>query len=285
MLAKESNGTETMGWEYCQIDLLVQDDARDRTWSDNKLMWFQFVARVTRHKEQRIIGRSTRVPVPNMTGALAYAPQQNNIAHQNIFDIFLQSLQQDGWELLPHSGHQWWQKNLRRTLRQPSAIRPRLSTYLIGAFIFALLLLVVYVASATWSAPFPTGVREYAEQEVVENLVAPYRTGKVVIVNLTDGMLDPLQAQLPDAIRAERKDEVGTVVWVDCHVVASWRRARSNCLVSVIDLAQAEKVAVATIEGSKVHNSPPRLGEFQDYGLEILLRDEAAHYGFANPVK
>ena len=276
MLAKESNHSETRGWEYCQIDVQVQDDARDRTWADNKMMWFQFVARTTSQTEMRIIGRSTRVPVPNMTGALAYAPQKNNIAHQNILDIFLQSLQQDGWELLPNSGHQWWQKNLRRTARAQPASRPPLSTYFMSTFIFALLLLVGYFAYAAWTAPFPTGVQEYVELEVTENLAAPYRTGKVVIVNLTDSMLDPLQTQLPDAIRAERKGEVETVVWVDCHIMASWRRARSNCLVSVIDLAQAEKIAVATFEGSKVNKEPPRHGEFQDYGMEILLRDEAA---------
>lgn len=267
-------------WEYCQIQMQVQDDGRDPTRAGHRMMWFQFQARTSK----RIIQKSIRVPMANMVGAAAYAPQQNNLGHRNILNLLLEKLQQDGWELLPNQGSDWWQRTLRRPappqqarlLHLENLLRLKDWSFAVLAFILAIIFLWQAV-DYYLTTPFPGGVRQYTQLDVITSNVAPYRTGKLLLVNLTNGRIDPLQAQLPPALQAQNRSEIGTLIWLDCELDGNWRWTVSDCLVTVIDYAQSTSVDTLHVNGSEQGDPATRVaGHFHDYETEIELRDGQA---------
>ena len=117
----------TENWDYCQIDYQVIDDGRDPGRGGHKLMWFQFRARADGPNGTFIAGRAEKVPLANMMGADAYAPQKNNVGHTNTLQNFLQQLQKEGWELLPGTGGDWWVRRLRRPSRAKQSLRQKIA--------------------------------------------------------------------------------------------------------------------------------------------------------------
>ena len=53
-------------------------------------------------------------------GTTVFAPQRGNMGHTNTLQNFLEKLQAKGWQLLPGTWGEWWQRRLRR----PSVARP-----------------------------------------------------------------------------------------------------------------------------------------------------------------
>ena len=115
-------------WEFCNIETQIIDDGRDPGRGGHKLMWLQFRARVD--ETGKIIDRSEKIPLANMVGANAYAPRKSDLGHQNTLKIFLQKLQDDGWELLTGGGGDWWQRRLRRVEAPSSSLVDKLKDLL-----------------------------------------------------------------------------------------------------------------------------------------------------------
>ena len=109
-----SNTTNT-NWEYAQVKYQIQDRGDDPTRSGQKMIWGQFLA-VVDGDSPRITARSERFPFANMTGAPSMSPDKSNVGHTNMFNIFKQSLLDDGWELLKESSNSWWEIRLRRPI-------------------------------------------------------------------------------------------------------------------------------------------------------------------------
>jgi hypothetical protein len=116
-------------WEYCQIEAQVIDDGRDPGRGGHKKMWVQFRAVVGGGDGRFIAARSEKMPMPNMLGAGAYAPQKSNLGHTNMHQIFLQSLQDDGWELLQQGGSEWWQQRLRRPAVAKQSLSQKIAAF------------------------------------------------------------------------------------------------------------------------------------------------------------
>jgi hypothetical protein len=110
----------TENWDYCQIDFYVIDDGRDAGRGGLKLMWLQFYARAQGPQGSYTAGKADKIPLGNMMGAATFAPAQGNIGHTNTLQNFLAKLQTEGWQLLPGTVGEWWQRRLRR----PSRARP-----------------------------------------------------------------------------------------------------------------------------------------------------------------
>lgn len=261
-------------WEYCQIDVQVQDDGRDPTRAGHRMMWFQFQARVSNPTKNYIAKKSTRVPMANMLGAAAYAPQKNNPGHENILNLLLHSLEQDGWELLPEISGEWWQRRLRRAVSPSQRLSfPYKEWFVAGLALILGTVLFWQVFTYYWTTPFPAGVRQFTELNLIDDAGPPYRTGKLLIINLTNGHIDPLQEQLPANLQATTKDEIGTLVWLDCHIDGHFRWTESDCELTVIDFDQLKKLDVVYFEGNLRGDPVNRAGEFHDEALEIRLRD------------
>ena len=97
--------------------------------------------------------------------------------------------------------------------------------------ILAVIALLIGGAAALWLMPsekeeaapvFAAAMAEYlALDEATEGQgqsvdVEPHFRGKGVAVDLASGTLDPLHFELPDALRAETPEQVGTVIFVEC---------------------------------------------------------------------
>ena len=100
--------------EHCIISLQMRYKGEDVTRSGMKHIWLVFQARKTETENQIVFKESTEIPIPANVIGTAFSPQRDNPAHVNIHQNLLQSLQSDGWELLPHEGGEWWERRLRR---------------------------------------------------------------------------------------------------------------------------------------------------------------------------
>jgi hypothetical protein len=101
-------------WEYCIIRFQMRNKGEDITRSGTKQIWLVFQARKTEPNENIIVGESIEIPVPGNVIGTILTPQKDNPTHLSIHQDLIQSLQADGWELLPHHGGEWWEKRLRR---------------------------------------------------------------------------------------------------------------------------------------------------------------------------
>ena len=115
-------------WDYCQIGYQVIDDGRDPSQADHKLMWFTFQAQADGPQGSYVAGKTHKVPLANMMGAAPYAPQKDNVGHTNTLQIFIEKLQDEGWELLRDKGGNWWEKRLRRPSEARPTLRKKIST-------------------------------------------------------------------------------------------------------------------------------------------------------------
>jgi hypothetical protein len=100
--------------EHCTIGFRMRYKGEDVIRSGMKEIWLVFQARKTETENQKVIRESTEIPIPANVIGTTLAPQRDNPTHINIHQNLLQSLQADGWELLPHQGGEWWERRLRR---------------------------------------------------------------------------------------------------------------------------------------------------------------------------
>jgi len=100
--------------EYCIISIQLRYKGEDFTRSGMKHMWLVFQARKTETEKRIVFKESTEIPIPINVIGTTPAPQKDNPTHVNVHQNLLQSLQSDGWELLPHQGGEWWNRRLRR---------------------------------------------------------------------------------------------------------------------------------------------------------------------------
>jgi hypothetical protein len=109
--------SETTHWEHCDIEVQVVDDGRDGGESGSKIMWFRFRAHVTGPDGNYVAGTSEKVPMANMPGADAYTPQKDNAGHHGMLQTLVDELEEEGWQVMPEKGGNWWELKLRRPLK------------------------------------------------------------------------------------------------------------------------------------------------------------------------
>lgn len=100
--------------EHCIIRFQMRYKGDDFTRSGMKHIWLVFQARKTETDKKNVIRESTEIPIPANVIGTTLVPQRDNPTHVSIHQNLLQSLQMDGWELLPHQGGEWWERQLRR---------------------------------------------------------------------------------------------------------------------------------------------------------------------------
>jgi len=260
---------DNIEWDYCQIQYQLIDDGRGYTAHNgpsNKLIWFRFVARADGPRGKYIAAQAPKTPLPNMMGT-TWSPDQHNIGYQNMLHTLVETLQQDGWELMPGTHGAWWSKRLQRPASARTHKRWQIRKWLqpIAMFLafFALGCFSIYYLNT----PFRNGVSQFISLPVTDTPAEPYRAGKILPVNLNTGRLDPIYHQLPETIRAANSNQVSTLVWIDCKLNANWRNTHNNCELSVIDYTQQTKLAVHEFPGTQ---------KGKPNGTDILqYRDEA----------
>ncbi|MDA1132006.1 MAG: hypothetical protein O2905_02125 [Proteobacteria bacterium] len=123
-----------------------------------------------------------------------------------------------------------------------------------------LALVVGVVIAACDSNDFTGDVAQYIVEPNEELPFGGYiRHGKVLVIDVDNGVLDPIHDRLPKEIRARTPDEVGTVALVEClHTEVGtyffWAKGYSTyCDATLIDWPTRQILA-----GIGVTNSPPR---------------------------
>lgn len=262
----KQNDAPPLPFDHCQIQFQPQETEAAFRSTASDYLFGQFVAPATCPNGDYVAGRSgqVRFAYANEDGELV--PDEKESRHQNVLRIFLNSLQNDSWELLPPEvGDAWYARRLRRPTKVivKKKLRPR-EKIGIPLTIIAAILLTSYVVWAL-SRPFPNGVRQYEEMALIERDVDPYRVGKVLVVNhLPVSILDPLSGRpdtlhwlLPDSIRAEKYDEVETVIWMGCRTRVRKEWTVTNCEVTVIDYQTRQMVAVEKFLGDRYQTPVP----------------------------
>lgn len=124
-------------YDYCRIKYQVQDAGYDPSHAEpHKLIWGQFMAVFEGSTDSYVVARSERFPLSNIIGGQPY-PDSQNMGHSNMLDIFIERLENDGWELArPYNSDLWWEKRLRRP-HMPKKQRQTLKERLTAAFAFA----------------------------------------------------------------------------------------------------------------------------------------------------
>ncbi len=166
--------------------------------------------------------------------------------NHNKLNIFLNSLQNGGWELLPDDAEPWYARKLRRKTKPvvEEKVTRKQWRWIIGIII--IMAIPSFFVIRTMVNPFPLGVKDYMELEPRETDPAdydPHIEGKLLVVNplplrLTDplyGRPDPIHWALPDDMRAEHVDEIATVAWVACRSYNISRQISRDCEVTVFD--------------------------------------------------
>lgn len=268
-------------FDQCQISFEVEREVSTFESSASDDFIGHFVAHVTSPNGDYVAGKSPPIRFPYADSQGQFLPDAQNGRHQNALRIFLNSLQNGGWELLPEErGDEWYAHRLQRPMRIPEkkTLRPR-EKLAIPLAIVAAILLAAYV---TWSAlrPFTNGVSQYQEFPITVSADEPYRRGKILIVNpfpapITSplrGRPDTLHWQLPDDVRAENYDEISMVVWNACRYPVRRGKLETICRVTIIDYATKEQVAYREFESEPV--DPPPLDE------RDATRDEAGILAF-----
>ncbi len=253
-------------FDHCQIEFRPQESDAAFQSAASDYLFGQFVAPATCPNGDYVAGRSgqVRFAYANEDGELVRDAKESR--HQNVLRIFLNSLQNDRWELLPpEAGDTWYARRLRRPTQVivKKKLRPR-EKIGIPLTIIAVVLLTSYVIWAL-SRPFPNGVRQYEEFELTESSVEPYRVGKVLVVNhLPVSILDPLSGRpdtlhwlLPEEIRAETYDEIETVVWMECRTRVRKEWTATHCDVTVIDYQQRQMIATQRFLGDRYQTPVP----------------------------
>ena len=124
-------------------------------------------------------------------------------------------------------------------------------------------LLVTTIVLLPWIVP---ALRHQALKSAVKPFAAlapdrdtsqgPYVTGKVILIDRKEGVLDPVQNRLPDDIRAYGEDEVGTVIWLEWDFkenTGDWGKVTSHystCKLTVIDRSRNLIVGEVEVMGA-----------------------------------
>ena len=221
-------------WEYCEISFQILDDGRgfsSRNGLSNRLMWLRFIAQ----SENKIVGTSKKLPVPNI-GNLPLAPQKENSSHQQILEDFISALKHQGWTLLEESPGEWWQHRFRMLapVRKPHKPKLKPSEWLTIVGFFLVMLIIAKWAVFKFEGSNP--LWKYTNNELSRPAVSVEPVvSSMVIINLDTQSLDPLQSELPAALAAVDLANAETVVWLDCDTDSNWRGAKTDCSATVID--------------------------------------------------
>ena len=261
----ESTDIRPKQFDYCEIKFEIERDEHVEDEAAVGRFIGQFVAYATSPLGDYIDGKSPPIRIKFADEIEGFEPDKLNGKHQNVLRILLTSLQAGGWELLEATeGELWYARRLQKPtpIVEEKKLRPRERIGISLAIITAILLFA-YVVTALYR-PFTNGVRAYMELEVIESEVAPYRTGKFLIVNpypvpITHplrGRPDTLHWQLPDELRAEKYDDIRMVVWNACRYPVRLDRLETICRVSVIDLETLELVAYQEFPSEPVATVP-----------------------------
>ena len=267
-------------WDYCQIEFRIDDGDDSNRDLGNKLEWVQFFAPASCPNGDYLAGKSGRFPVDEGVDSAEFEPSADNLRHQNVLNIFLNSLQNDAWEVIPpveYPDAPWYARKLRRPTRPVVIPVVKKSHKLLITVSVLVLAILSAVVIRNWTRPFPNGIRDYKELELTEVEGEPYRIGKMLIVDplpvslLSErsGRPDPLHELLPDDIRADGYDEVETLIWLGCRSRVRDAWTSRDCKVTVIDYEAGIKFVPVDFPGE-------RFASPVEPKLRILLRDDEA---------
>jgi hypothetical protein len=151
-------------------------------------------------------------------------------------------------------------------VRRRKKVTIRDAFFVVGGWLFVsvLIVVVVNVRQSRALAPFQPYLDEYIylPGEKAGNTVlqmtfthpagSPYIRGKIIPVNVLNNTLDVFYFDLPEELRAENPDEVGSILWLYCvyntekvTFAAGSRKETNNytCDVAVIDRSEQAIVA------------------------------------------
>ena len=119
-------------YDYCRIEYQAQNVSDEPTHTNKQeTVWGQFIALPEGATDRPIVACSECFPLVNVMGGYPY-PNAQNVDHNNILDLFIDTLQQEGWELnRPDNSGWWWEKRLRRpkpVTKSLHSLRQRLVT-------------------------------------------------------------------------------------------------------------------------------------------------------------
>ena len=221
-------------WEYCEISFQILDDGRgfsSRTGLSNRLMWLRFIAQ----SENRIIGASKKLPVPNIAN-IPLAPQKGNSSHQQILEDFITSLKHQGWTLLEETRGEWWQHRLRMLapIKKSNTLQLKPNEWLTIIGFFIAILIITQWAVFKFEGSNPLWKYTNSDFNRASGIIEP-AVASMVIIDLDKRSLDPLQAKLPTSLASGDLADAETIVWLDCDTESHWRGATTDCTTTLID--------------------------------------------------
>jgi hypothetical protein len=116
-------------WEYCNIKFQLRYKGEVISiMSGMKTVWLVFRAVASGQNQNRAISEA-EIPIAGNVAGASFVPQKNISGHVNIHQNLLQTLQKDGWELLPEKGSAWWERRLRRPAQAHASVMDRLKSW------------------------------------------------------------------------------------------------------------------------------------------------------------
>ncbi len=272
--------TQTQTWDYAQVTFQI-------VYTDMGKQLVQFTAPAECPNGDYVAGTAGGFPLPEGADPETFVPDAESSRQQNALTIFVNSLQNAGWTALPKEDFPelaWYERRLKRVTREVVVPRVKRSHKLLIGLAGLVLLIIFGFILRTWLRPFPNGINKYKEDSLEVAEVeggTPYRRGKMLIVDpypvgITSslyGRPDPMHERLPDDIRADRDDEVETVVWVGCRTRVRNAWTRRDCDVFVIDYVTKEMISQQHFEGARYTTPVPAKVRNQ-------IRDEEAIFEY-----
>ncbi len=235
-------------WTYCQIQFQILDDGRgtsDFNGLANRQMWIRFIAQ----SENKTIRESIKLPI-HTSSRIPLTPDKNSLAQKQVLTKLVDTLEYDGWEVVDEGSGEWWQIRLRRDTpyQPPQKAKPKFRDWLIGGIILIPLVIGILLNLSNFIGLNAYSHYSKAGLELTPSTSAPL-VEQLVIIDLSNRELDPLQDLIPADLAAEDPQNAETVVWLDCETDSNWRGSTTNCAVTVIDWSEKQILDERLIEG------------------------------------
>jgi hypothetical protein len=123
------------------------------------------------------------------------------------------------------------------------------------------------MVKASQVKPFENHLSEYVSvPELKDATESPYIAGKIIPIDTKNKEVDDVYFELPENLKAEGPEEVGTVMWTECHNITVGKYAdgaegyQIMCMVTLIDKENHVRFAPKGFIGSKPPQSKKGAG-------------------------